>query len=189
MISLWYTEIIRGMGSTNERWRYHVTSSPIGWAHTQNDPWVRQTPGYRTLHELSIQIHRPKHIFRRFGSWAHKLSVTCVPDPNLVKTAPQSSCPDATAVLPRHRSPDAEPHNIRWRVNRPSAALRRESILRSHGKHGLAVRSAEHECILWSPPPRYGLAGVGIFGRRLVLPGHVGQLKKWREILTSLSYM
>ena len=28
------------MCPTNERWRYNVTSSLIGWAHTQNDPWV-----------------------------------------------------------------------------------------------------------------------------------------------------
>ena len=26
------------MGSANERRRYNVTSSIIGWAHTQNDP-------------------------------------------------------------------------------------------------------------------------------------------------------
>ena len=26
--------IILGMGSANERWRYNVTSSLIGWAHT-----------------------------------------------------------------------------------------------------------------------------------------------------------
>ena len=32
--------IILGMGSANERWRYIVMSSLIGWAHTQNDPWV-----------------------------------------------------------------------------------------------------------------------------------------------------
>ena len=24
----------------NERWRYIVTSSLIGWAHSQNDPWI-----------------------------------------------------------------------------------------------------------------------------------------------------
>ena len=29
--------IILYMGSANERWRYNVTSSLIGWAHTQND--------------------------------------------------------------------------------------------------------------------------------------------------------
>ena len=27
------------MRPTNETWRYTVTSSLIGWAHTQNDPW------------------------------------------------------------------------------------------------------------------------------------------------------
>ena len=32
--------IILGMGSANERWRYIVTSFLIGWAHTQNDPWL-----------------------------------------------------------------------------------------------------------------------------------------------------
>ena len=30
--------IILGMGSSNERRRYYVTPSLIGWAHTQNDP-------------------------------------------------------------------------------------------------------------------------------------------------------
>ena len=30
--------IILGMGSANERRRYNVTWSLIGWAHTQNDP-------------------------------------------------------------------------------------------------------------------------------------------------------
>ena len=31
-------EIILGMGSANERRRYNVTSSLIGWAHTKTDP-------------------------------------------------------------------------------------------------------------------------------------------------------
>ena len=30
------------MGSANERWRYNVTSSLIGWAHKQNDPCTRE---------------------------------------------------------------------------------------------------------------------------------------------------
>ena len=30
------------MRTANERRRYSVTSSPIGWAHAQNDPWVNQ---------------------------------------------------------------------------------------------------------------------------------------------------
>ena len=32
-------QIILGMGSANERRHYNVTSSLIGWAHTQNDLW------------------------------------------------------------------------------------------------------------------------------------------------------
>ena len=32
--------IILGMGSANKRRRYNVTSSLIGWVHTQNDPWI-----------------------------------------------------------------------------------------------------------------------------------------------------
>ena len=33
--------IILFMSSANERWRYNVTtSSLIGWAHVQNDPWL-----------------------------------------------------------------------------------------------------------------------------------------------------
>ena len=33
-----FSGIILGMGSVNERRRHSVTSSLIGWAHTQNDP-------------------------------------------------------------------------------------------------------------------------------------------------------
>ena len=32
--------IILWIRPVNERRRYIVTSSLIGWAHTQNDPWV-----------------------------------------------------------------------------------------------------------------------------------------------------
>ena len=34
------TGIILGMGLANERRRYYVTPSLIGWAHTQNDDWI-----------------------------------------------------------------------------------------------------------------------------------------------------
>ena len=34
------SELILGMGLANERRRHHVTSSLIGWAYTQNDPWL-----------------------------------------------------------------------------------------------------------------------------------------------------
>ena len=33
------SEIILCMHPANERWRYNVTPSLIGWAQTQNDPW------------------------------------------------------------------------------------------------------------------------------------------------------
>ena len=36
IMDLW---IILGLGSANERRRYIVTSSLIGWAHNLNDPW------------------------------------------------------------------------------------------------------------------------------------------------------
>ena len=32
--------IILCMGPANERWCYTVTPSLIGWAYTQNDPWL-----------------------------------------------------------------------------------------------------------------------------------------------------
>ena len=35
----WATEIILCMRPANERWRYTVALSLIGWVHTQNDPW------------------------------------------------------------------------------------------------------------------------------------------------------
>ena len=34
------SRIILGMVSANERRRYYVTPPLIGWAHTQNDPWL-----------------------------------------------------------------------------------------------------------------------------------------------------
>ena len=34
-----YPEAILCMCPANERWRYNVTSSLIGWAHAQYDPW------------------------------------------------------------------------------------------------------------------------------------------------------
>ena len=36
----WLTGIILCMPPANERRRYNVTSSLIGWVHTQNNPWV-----------------------------------------------------------------------------------------------------------------------------------------------------
>ena len=38
-----YIEFILGIGTANERRRYNVASSPIVWAHTENDPWYIST--------------------------------------------------------------------------------------------------------------------------------------------------
>ena len=43
----WIPGMISYMHPDNERWRYRVTSSLIGWVHTQNDPWYFQF-AYRT---------------------------------------------------------------------------------------------------------------------------------------------
>ena len=43
MFTEWPAGIILSMGSANESRRYIVTSSLIGWAYTQNDPWASQS--------------------------------------------------------------------------------------------------------------------------------------------------
>ena len=40
-----YSSIILGMGSANERRRYKVTSSLIGWTHTQNELNIQYSYG------------------------------------------------------------------------------------------------------------------------------------------------
>ena len=46
--SVLHAGIILCMCSTNERWRYNVTSSLIDWAHSQNDPcsWLCRVDSY-----------------------------------------------------------------------------------------------------------------------------------------------
>ena len=39
-----YSGIILCIGLANERWRYIVTPSLIGWAHTHTDPYVLTCP-------------------------------------------------------------------------------------------------------------------------------------------------
>ena len=50
-----YWLIISQVHPANERWRYIVTSSLIGWMHTQNDPWM----GTKTLPEPILTNHEP----------------------------------------------------------------------------------------------------------------------------------
>ena len=42
------------MGSANERWCYNVTSSLIGWAHTQNDPYIGASTFGTETHNIVI---------------------------------------------------------------------------------------------------------------------------------------
>ena len=46
--------IILGMGSANGKKRYNVTSSLIGWAHTQNDSWKLIQVVYRYVRNTNI---------------------------------------------------------------------------------------------------------------------------------------
>ena len=70
-----YTGIILGMGSTNERRRYIVTSSLIGWAHIQNDPWyVTKTWSSSAAH---AEVLTPKSPFRRRHFQTHFLERKC----------------------------------------------------------------------------------------------------------------
>ena len=52
-----YAGIILCMCPANERRCYIVTSSPVGWAHTQNDPWYDYTSAIEaTLKDMGRQI-------------------------------------------------------------------------------------------------------------------------------------
>ena len=52
-----YTVIILCMCPANERRRYNVTLSPIGWAHTQYDPCLYIAPMRLLQYRISIQTH------------------------------------------------------------------------------------------------------------------------------------
>ena len=55
-LSVAISGIIFGMGSANERRRYIVTSSLIGWAHTNNDPGLSICSGYWKQNRPHSQI-------------------------------------------------------------------------------------------------------------------------------------
>ena len=46
---IYHTGIILCMHPANENWCYIVTSSLIGWAHTQNDPWSQSSRHRKNL--------------------------------------------------------------------------------------------------------------------------------------------
>ena len=56
------------MHPANERQRYIVTSSPIGWAHSQNDPWISQQCLSQWLHNEQATSH---HLIL----WCHLVSL------------------------------------------------------------------------------------------------------------------
>ena len=50
------TGIILWIRLANERWRYNVTSSLIGWAHTQNDLWMS------SMNYSQMDTNEPGHL-------------------------------------------------------------------------------------------------------------------------------
>ena len=67
------SEIILCMCPTNERWRYNVTPSLIGWAHTQNDPYnvsyltllplvEKRIPQVSSIVVDSLLVHNGHHL-------------------------------------------------------------------------------------------------------------------------------
>ena len=95
MVMIIITGVILSMGSTNKGWRYTVTLSLIGWAHTQNDPCYNEVlhilkhgcvvfNWVRTAHIFVIKLGlfdtKPSLIARFMGptwgpSWANRTQV------------------------------------------------------------------------------------------------------------------
>ena len=63
--------IILSMCPANERWRYNVTSSLIGWAHTQNDP--RGSNQYKDV--IFKTILRPSYLHNGISYTGKKTSL------------------------------------------------------------------------------------------------------------------
>ena len=70
-----------GMGAANERWRYNVTSSLIGWAHIQNDPCDTGLFGCdNTRNTLGMGLTNEKWRYNVTSSligWAHNQNDPC----------------------------------------------------------------------------------------------------------------
>ena len=58
-LGLQITGIILCMHPANERWRYSVMPSPIGWVHTQDDPWDKQYHVYSMI--LLLVLHHQRN--------------------------------------------------------------------------------------------------------------------------------
>ena len=62
------------MLSTNERRRYNVTSSFIGWAHIQNDTYISNTGFEWKSSVCSVNLYRWLSVWLRFSSVSHSVS-------------------------------------------------------------------------------------------------------------------
>ena len=67
----WIAGIILCMCPTNERWHYNVTSSLIGWAHSQHDPSIVQqcNDEIRTIGKTLNSLYKKLHISPSQGSY------------------------------------------------------------------------------------------------------------------------
>ena len=73
-----YQGIILGMCPANERQRYNVTPSLIGWVHSQNDPWIPSgiSASWASYMDCnSFKIHCKELVRRKFiESWKCELN-------------------------------------------------------------------------------------------------------------------
>ena len=91
-----FTGIILCMGSANERLRYIVTSSLIGWAHTKNDScfgW--DTPHSKYMYKLNPLrakfLRENINIYLQFMSFLHTDKTQVVEIPPRVRHGPAYS--------------------------------------------------------------------------------------------------
>ena len=66
--------IILCMHPANERWRYIVTSSLIGWVHSQNDPCIPRSatsylPYSEPIHICCVSSSGTQQIAKEYRSW------------------------------------------------------------------------------------------------------------------------
>ena len=79
VIMIYNAGIILWMHPANKRWRYIVTSSLIGWAHTQNDP---DTGIFIIGEHLIDLLTKPLYIYRKISN------IRCTKSQNLNDSHP-----------------------------------------------------------------------------------------------------
>ena len=101
-----YAGVILGMGSANERRRYNVTSSLIGWAHTQNDH------GIWWEYVMHVRIHIP---LQMYSLLLYNVRCASNRDENGVKTNAIASKHDCYSLQWRHNDHDGVSNH--WRLD------------------------------------------------------------------------